>query len=229
MLISVESLLYRWCTIPFKSAKNKNLCTHFAFKSEQLRLQIWELWRRKRHSQLPNSLPPSSFFSFRFFCRGKYTSFLFCTNKGLSPRHGVAMLGRRDWSLGFLFCFVFFKDPLRFLVSFPGWLGACCWLTPRYTHTELQPVWLTCLLGPDAKHTGGCQPFQLAFLLDILSQLCDQVHRCLCGSLRISIRPLCVCVCVDVNLCLYVCWTVYCKGVFHCLYISNNPIESFLV
>lgn len=96
-------------------------------------------WRRKQHSQLPNSLPPPHFiFSFHFFCRGKYTSFLFCTNKGLSPHHRVAMLGKRDWSLVFVF---FLKDPPRFLVSFPGCLGSCCChLTPSYTHRTTATV-----------------------------------------------------------------------------------------
>lgn len=64
----------------------------------------------------------TSFFScsFHFFCRGKYTLFLFRTNKGLSPHPGEAMLGQKG--LQSFFSFFFSKDLLRFLVSFPGCL-----------------------------------------------------------------------------------------------------------
>lgn len=64
--------------------------------------------------------------------------FLFCTNKGLCPRHTVAMFGKKDWSLVFLFSPP--KDPLRFLLSLPGCLESCNWPTPHYTHTATSSV-----------------------------------------------------------------------------------------
>lgn len=74
-------------------------CTLFSSKSEQLRLKIWALWRRKRHSQLPNLNPHLSFFS---------CSFLFISGVGSTLRSfsaqikvcpltmQLAMLGNRD-------------------------------------------------------------------------------------------------------------------------------------
>lgn len=93
----------------FEFRQKGNLVPPFAFKSAA---QIADMRALKEETtftaaKLFTPSPPHffPFFSF-FFYRGKYTTFLFRTNKGLSPHHGVTMLGKRDWSLVF---FLFFS------------------------------------------------------------------------------------------------------------------------
>lgn len=124
----------------------------------------------------------------------------FRTNKGLSPHHSVAMLGKRDWSLTF-----FFK-------GFLPWLYGELLLANLFLHTSKSAASVIDMsFGISSQaHWGLC-----ANLFDILSQQSSLL------SLRIGIRPVCMCVCViqvHVSLSAGLCCIVYCL----CVYLSDT-------
>lgn len=80
---------------------------------------------------------PTSFFLFPFIF-----SVVGSTLCSFSAQIKVCPLAIKEpcWAKGTACFFIFFQGPTKILVSFPGCLGNCCWLTLRYTHTTTTTV-----------------------------------------------------------------------------------------